>query len=45
MNENEKQKTDKHDTDSRIAPKSLDTGSNGQFQQYMTFFGIYHIPK
>ncbi|CAG0997476.1 hypothetical protein METP3_03062 [Methanosarcinales archaeon] len=45
MNENKIQKTDKQDMNLRIAPKSLDTGSNGQFQQYMTFFGIYQISK
>ena len=42
MNENEQQKTGKNGISMRISPKSLDVGSNGQFQQYMTFFGIYH---
>jgi hypothetical protein len=45
MIENEKQKTDKQDMDIRIAPKSLDIGSNEQFQEYMKFFGIYNISK
>jgi len=45
MNENEKQRTDYQEMNMRIATKSLDTGSNEQFQEYMTFFGIYNLSK